>query len=86
MRVTSETSDEAIEGIADALWPCIEGDVAEAKIAISLAGRAYRALLRSGQSPVQAVKTLSTIAVFVSGEEFSQVDGPHVKPKRGWRA
>jgi hypothetical protein len=86
MRVTSETTDETIDVIADALWPCIEGDAAEARIAISLAGRAYRALLRSGLPPTQAVKALSTIAVFVSGEEFSLIDGPHAKPRRGWQA
>jgi hypothetical protein len=82
--VTTETTDAQLEVMGGILWPCIEGDTPGTAQAATCVGVAFRQLLRCGQSPAQAVKTIGALSAFMSGLQFDEVDGPRYKPRGGW--
>jgi hypothetical protein len=80
--VTTETTDDQLEAIGQAMWACLDGEPELTAAAVVCIGRAYRTLLRCGSTPAGAVKSIGAMALFMSGEAFDMIDGPRAKLRR----
>lgn len=78
--VTADSTDVELAVMAHALAPVINTDEDGATPFILVAS-ALRELLRGGQSPAQAVRTIGSIALFASGCDYDQVPGERIKAR-----
>jgi hypothetical protein len=76
--IIATTTDAEIEALAEEMWPCIDLPKDAAKAAFADVVRAYRRML-DDMTPAKAVTTISTIALFVSGQDYDAIPGPRAK-------